>query len=238
MIRHLFTVLTLAGLTLGLSQTALAQHQEPAPATADHAAAPAAHGAADSPGADAAHAEGEHGGGDPNILELKPSLALATAIVFGLLLFILWKKAWGPLAKALDEREAHQENLLKQAELAKVESERMLAEHRSLMAQAQDQVRGILDEARRDADSTAQGIIQKAQAEAQSTAERAQRDINQARDEALADIWTRTADLAVSVAGKVLTQDLSSDDRRRLNDLALNQLPRDAAAANGSGRAR
>ncbi len=233
MTRHLFAVLTLIGLAFGTGSIASAQHQEPATATApghatEGAGAPAA----------TAHApEGEHGGGEPNILEFKPSLALATAVVFGLLLVILWRKAWGPLAKALDDREKHQDDLYKQAERARAESERLLAEHRGLMAEAQTQVRGILDEARRDADSTAQQILQKAQTEATATAERAQRDIHQARDEALADIWTRTADLAVSVAGKVLDQDLKPEDRRRLNDLAISQLPKDAAA-NGAGRPR
>jgi F-type H+-transporting ATPase subunit b len=208
--------------------------QEPAAQPASEAAHPA-----EAPHADAAgHAGGEaHGeaGGTPNILELKPPLAVATLIVFLLLLAVLWKTAWGPLAKALDERERQQEENVRQAEHARAESERLLAEHRALIAQAQDQVRGILEEARRDAESTANDILQKAQAEAEAGRSRAERDIVQARDQALAEIWTRTADLAVTVAGKVLSREIGPDEQRRLVAAATDELP---AAPDGRGGSR
>src|SRR4051794_41382357 len=62
---------------------------------------------------------GGHGGsagGNPNTLEFKPPLALATLIVFLVLLFVLWRFAWGPLAKALHDREHHNEEILRQTE--------------------------------------------------------------------------------------------------------------------------
>ena len=40
-----------------------------------------------------------------NPLEFKTDLALWTAVVFLLLLAVLWKFAWGPLAEGLDKRE-------------------------------------------------------------------------------------------------------------------------------------
>jgi F-type H+-transporting ATPase subunit b len=232
--RLLLPALALIGLALALGPAPRAQAQDNADAVgqpaADAAHPPAAgHGAAEAHGA-----EGEHGGGDANILELKPPLALATAIVFLILLAILWKTAWGPLAKALDERERHNEGLLRSAETARAESERLLAEHRALMTQAQDQVRGILEHARRDADATANGIVQKAQAEAEAARHRAERDIAQARDQALVEIWTKSADMAVTVAGKVLAREIGPDEQRRLVDVAMNELPA-APNANGQG---
>jgi F-type H+-transporting ATPase subunit b len=190
---------------------------------------------AHAPGASAAGATHAQPHAEPNILEFKPSLAVATAIVFLGLLFVLGKYAWGPLAKALDDRERMQEETVAKAEHARAESERILAEHHELMAQANDQVRSIMDEARRTAETTAQSIVAKAQSEAESAKERAERDIAQARDQALAEIWTRSADLAVSVAGKVLSRELGPDEHHRLVESAMRELPEAARSVNGHG---
>lgn len=231
MTRPLFLALGMLGLALLIGPPArvLAAEEAQNP-TAEHAAE-TAKPAAGHAGGDA-HGESA---GSQNPLELKFPLAVATFIVFVLLLLVLWKTAWGPLSKALDERERQQEETVSQAEHARAESERLLAEHRALIAQAQDQVRGILEEARRDADATANDIIQKAQAEAEASRNRAERDIVQARDQALAEIWTRTADLAVTVAGKVLSREIGPDEQRRLVAAATNELP---SAPDGRGGSR
>lgn len=189
-----------------------------------HAVADEAHGKA---------AHDSHGAEEPNILEFKPSLMVSTVLVFCLLLAILWKFAWGPLSEALTERERRQEEVVRHAEEARAESARLLAEHKRQMASAAEQVRQMLEEARRQADLNAQTIVQKAQAEAEAARDRAEREIGTARDQALSEIRSKTADLAVSVAGKVLSKEMSHDDHRRLVDSAIGQLP--ASGTNGHG---
>ncbi len=76
-------------------------------------------------------------------------------------------------------------------------------------------------------------MMKQAQEEAEAQRQRAQRDIASARDQALADIWQKTADMAVMTAGRVLATELSPDDHRRLLDAAIRELP--AAAGNGRG---
>ena len=92
----------------------------------------------------------------------------------------------------------------------------------------------MLDEARQDAQATADEIVKQAQAEAEAARERAERDIATARDQALAEIWTKTADLAVSVAGKVLAK---RAQRRRPSPPARrgHRASCPAAGANGHG---
>ncbi len=160
----------------------------------------------------------------PNILEFKPSLALATALVFGLLLLVLGRYAWKPLAKALDDRERAQEEAVERVELARAESERLLAEHRQLMAEASDKARAMQDQIRQSAEASAAGILAQAQKDVEATKVRAERDITQARDQALGEIWTRTADLAVSVAGKVLSRELGPEEHRRMVGTAMHEL--------------
>ena len=180
-------------------------------------------------------APGVHVAGEPNILEPQPKLAVWSLVVFVVLLLVLWKFAWGPLAIVLHQREEHLERCLLDTERARNESEQLLAEHRRLLAQASDEVRGIIEEAKRDAMVTADDIMKKAQAEAESSRQRAEREIATARDQALVELWKTAANLAVSVAGKVLVKDLTPDDQRRLFETAVASLPATPTSANGHG---
>jgi hypothetical protein len=101
----------LAALALALAPAARSQtpkHAEPAHA----ATAPAQ--------AEGGHAEPGHAGAEanPDILEPQPSLAIWTAVVFLVLLLVLYKFAWGPLSRALHQREEHMEHVLLDAEQA------------------------------------------------------------------------------------------------------------------------
>jgi len=169
----------------------------------------------------------------PEPLELKPTLAIFTLFVFVGLMFVLGRYAWKPLLAALHQREAHLEHVLVETERARNESESLMAEHRKVMGRAGDEVRGILDKARQEAQAAADSIVKQAQNEADLARQRAQREIASARDQALAEIWQKTADMAVSVAGRVLSKQLSTDDHRRLLDAAIQELP--ATANNGHG---
>ncbi len=204
---------------------AQAEHAPAAAAGAEHA--PAAH---DAP---AAHGGGEHAAAaQPNILEPQVPLAIWTVVVFVVLLTILGKFAWKPLLKALHDREEHMEHCLHEAERARNEAERLLAENQKNLAKTAETVRALLEEAKRNAEVTANTIVQKAQADAEASRDRAEREIGVARDQALSDIYSKTADLAVAVAGKVLAKSLTDADQRRLADTAMAELP---SMANGQG---
>jgi F-type H+-transporting ATPase subunit b len=174
------------------------------------------------------HAEGAK---DLNILAPEAPLAIWTVIVFGILLVLLAKYAWKPMLKALHEREHNLEHVLHEAERARSEAERLLAENQKNLAAAADQVRAMLEAAKRDAEASAAAIAQKAQAEAEANLQRAKREIENERDRALAEIFDKTADLAVAVAGKVLSRTLTPDDQRRLLESAMAELP---AMTNGT----
>jgi F-type H+-transporting ATPase subunit b len=162
---------------------------------------------------------------DPNVMEVQAPLAIWTLVLFLCLLIVLGKFAWKPLMKSLEEREAHLEHVLRDSEKARDEAEALAAQHRKELATAADQVRALIEEARKEAMVAANSIIQKAQSEAEESRKRAEREIAGAKDQALMDIWSQTADLAVSVAGKVLGKELGESDHRRLVEMAMGELP-------------
>jgi F-type H+-transporting ATPase subunit b len=230
---------------LGLLALALALGASRAPAEEPQAkdghAAPAAHGASNLDNVTATPepitGHGAPGGAHekPNILEPQAPLAIWTVVVFGLILLVLGRFAWGPMMKALHDREEHIEHCLLEAERARNEAERLMAENQKNMARAAEQVRATIEAAKKEAESIANGVVQKAHAEAEASREAAKRDIATARDQALSEIFTKTADLAVAVAGKVLTKDLGPDDHRRLTEAAMAELPAMADGRGGAG---
>jgi F-type H+-transporting ATPase subunit b len=181
--------------------------------------------------------EAAHPGGEKpiNPLQPEPKLTIWTLVVFIGLMFVLGRYAWQLLLKALHNREQHLEHVLVETERARNEAESLRAEHRKQMARAGEEVRAILEKARQDAQAAADSMIKHAQSEADAARQRAQRDIAAARDAALAEIWQKSADMAVSVAGTVLRKQLNEQDHRRLLDSAIDEL-RSAPRANGHGR--
>ena len=205
----------------GPAQSAAHEIQVKAEADLGHEAAVESHAA-----------EGE---GKSNPMEPQPSLAIWTVVVFVGLFFLLRRFAWKPLSEALHQREEHLEHTLLQTEKVRNESEQLLAEHRRLMAQTDERVKSIFDKAQKEAQVSGEEIIKSARAEAEAARDRAQREIATARDQALAEIWSQTANIAVSVAGRVLSKELGADEHRRLLDLAINELPAAPVSSNGHG---
>lgn len=215
----------LAGLALAFA-CALAS----GPATA--APAPASDEPAAGKPSDAGHPPAK--AAKPNLFELKPSLALDTLIVFVLLLFVLQRFAWKPLMQALHEREHQLEHTFEEAEKARAETARLLAQQKGQLDAAAGEVRALLDEARQTAQKVRDDMVKQAQQEAESVRKRAEAEIGAARDQALMDIWGQAADLAVSVAGTVVPRELNAADHRKLVERALAELP-GPAKANGRG---
>lgn len=195
--------------------------------------------------ADAAHAGEAHGdahghghahfgaaGVSEDPAEVKPDLAVYTFVIFLLLLAVLWKFAWGPIAAGLDKREQNIANHIAAAERSNEEAKRMLADYEKKLASAQDEVRAIIEEARRDADHTQQEILAKARSEAQAELERARREIDTATSHALRELAEKSTDLAIGLAGRIVQSELKPADHAKLIQDALAGFPGAAPSKN------
>ncbi len=143
-------------------------------------------------------------------------LAIWSFAVFVLLLVLLTKFAWTPIMDGLEKREQGIADTIAATQRANEEAKQMLASYEKRLSEAADEVRGMLEEARRDADATKQTIIGEARKAADEEQARAKREIALATDDALSTIAERAGELAVGVAGKFLKEKLSSDDQQRL----------------------
>jgi F-type H+-transporting ATPase subunit b len=143
-------------------------------------------------------------------------LAVWSFVVFLALLALLTKFAWKPIMEGLEKREEGIARQIAETKAANEEAKRMLASYERRLAEAADEVRGMLEEARRDSEATRQTIIAEARKAADEEKGRAKHEINLAKDDALAQIAEKAGHLAVEVAGKFLRDKLGPDDQARL----------------------
>lgn len=184
-----------------------------------------------------AHDEHDDGHGGHNAmatdpLTVDPDLALWTFGVFAILLLVLWKFAWGPISDGLDKREQRIADDIASAERSNQQAKQLLAEYEHKLAAAQDEIRAMLDEARRDAEQTQQDMLAKAATEAEGLKQRARREIDTATDQALKQLAEHSAKLAVELAGKILHTELSPDRHARLVEEAMSKLPSGGPSVN------
>jgi F-type H+-transporting ATPase subunit b len=180
------------------------------------------------PGAESPHSEQSN----PNPLEFKTDLALWTFVIFIVLFLVLKKFAWKPISESLDRREHHIAENIAAAQRAQDDARNMLAEYERKLAGAADEVRAMLEEARRDAEGTKQQIVAEAKSAAQAEHERAMRDIRTAADAAVEELSQRSADLAVALAGKIISTKLTGEERSRLVQESLGRFVAAAPSQN------
>jgi F-type H+-transporting ATPase subunit b len=185
------------------------------------------------PAAAADHDGGGHGeepgGGNPNPLAFDPDLALFTVVVFLLLLFLLGKFAWPAISAALTEREQSIRNNIVDAVAKHEEAKQMLVQYEAKLASAANEVRALLDEARRDAEATKNQIMVEAKAAADAERDRALRDVERAAEAAMKNIAETIANQAVDLAGKVVRRNLTDEQHTQLVRDAMNVLTADAS---------
>lgn len=148
--------------------------------------------------------------------EFRSDLAIWSLAVFLLLLGLLGKFAWKPIMDGLDKREQGIVQQIAETKKSNEEAKRMLVSYERRLSETADEVRGMLDEARRDAESTKVAIVAEARKAAEDEQARAKHEIGLARDEALSSIALKAGDLAVEVAGKFLREKIGKEDHSRL----------------------
>jgi F-type H+-transporting ATPase subunit b len=175
------------------------------------------------------HADGEHGGESQSPLPDPTNSATYTSalwvvIIFVVLLAVLYPTAWKQVLAGLKAREQRIRTDIAEAEAARAKAEATLREYNSQLAAAESRVRDMLTKAQADGEKLATTIRMQAQQEAEEAKERANRDIEASKNAALVEIRNETAELATSIASKILRRNLNTDDQRELVRESLEQL--------------
>ncbi|UYV13317.1 MAG: F0F1 ATP synthase subunit B [Phycisphaera sp.] len=179
----------------------------------------------------AADEAGKKGTVIPGIKQGVPMM-IAALLVFGIVFFILWKFAWPPVAKGLEERDRKILEGLEASKRALAEADAMKERYESQLTEARGEAQRILaDTKARQAEFTAE-LRSKADAEIARMRERAQRDIDAARRVAVNELYAESARLATLMASKILEREVSEQDQTRLVEQALSEFESGRKASN------
>jgi len=150
--------------------------------------------------------------------------ALWTLVIFGLVVFVLGKFAWGPILKGLQGREDFIHKSLADAKADREAAEARLFEYTEKLTTARGEAAEIVEEARRDADAVKRKLAEEAKIEGAALIERAKREIALAKDTAISELYSTAATLATSAAAQIVRKELNPKDHERLIQEAIKSL--------------
>ena len=154
--------------------------------------------------------------GEPNIFAGGIGNAVVTLIIFGSVVLILKKYAWGPTLDVLQKREAAIRDALETARQEREAAEKLLTKYQAQIDQAREEATAVIEKGKRDAEVVRRRMQEDARKETDEMLARARREITLAKDTAVKELYDQTAALAVQVAGGIVKRTLSADDHKDL----------------------
>ena len=161
---------------------------------------------------------------DNPLIQPDPGLFIWTILTFLVLLFLLAKFAWGPLLKALEERQETIRKSLDDADQARQELERLHQESAQIIAEARGEAQSIVAKSQAAADTVREDLKQKAKEEAEALVRGAQRQIQLETARAIQQIRHEVVDLSLAVASKLIKKNLTQEDNDALIQDSLTQI--------------
>ena len=161
---------------------------------------------------------------DNPLVQVEPGLFIWTIFTFLVLLGLLAKFAWGPLLKALEERQETIRKSLDDADQATQELARVQQESAQIIAEARGEAQSIVAKSRAAAETVREDMKQKAKAEADALVRGAQRQIQLETARAIQQIRHEVVDLSLAVASKLIKKNLTQEDNDALIQDALTQI--------------
>ena len=149
---------------------------------------------------------------------------IAQIVNFGIVLFILWKFAYRPVLKMLEERRQRVTEAMQNAEHAKAELAKADAARQEILNQANAQATKLIEEARAAAARVQEQETQKAIVAAKDIVEKARQATEVEHARMLADLRREVGRLVVATTGRVVGKTLTPEDQQRLANEATREL--------------
>lgn len=173
--------------------------------------------AADDPaGTGAEHAE---------VLAIGNWLPGVTALVVFLLAFaILATVVWPKIARGLDDRNDKIRSDIAAAEKARTEAKVAMEQYDKQLQEARAEANDMIAKAKDDARVAGEELRKRNEAELVEMKQRATREIQTAKQGAIAEIHAEATTLATAIAGKILQREISAGDQQQLVEESLREL--------------
>ena len=150
------------------------------------------------------------------MIEVNPSILGVQVVTFLIALFVVWKLAWKPIIKILSDREELVRKSIADAEKARQTLEDAIKSQKDIIAKADNDAQLIIQSARETAQNLAMEIGETARREAERMVESAQKAISSHKEQAIRELRTEAATIAVMAASKLIAVNLDDERNRSL----------------------
>lgn len=156
-----------------------------------------------------------------NNLGINGKLLLAQIINFLVLLFVLYKFAYGPVLKLLSERTSKIEKGLKDAEDAQKKLIEITEKEKAVLTKARKQAQEIVAGAEEVAVKNKEEIIVAAKEQSEKILADSAKKIEMEKTQMMQDVKKQVAELVISATGKIISEKLDSNKDKAIIDKAI-----------------
>ena len=158
------------------------------------------------------------------LLDINPGLMFWTLLIFGGLMFILSKYAFGPITAAVEAREAALEEAINAAKLDREQAAKLLEQQRQQIEAARNDAQRLIADGRVAGEKLKSEMLEETRAQQQELLDRARREIQAEKERAIAELRTEAVDLAIAGASRVIEKNLDDRANRQLIESFLASL--------------
>lgn len=139
-----------------------------------------------------------------------------TWVIFALSLPVMWKFVFGPITKALADRDQRVVDAARAAEQARADAEKAVAAAQAEREHARAEARQLVQEATARAERQGQEALRNAKLEAERQLQRVHEEIEAQKHKALLEIRQEVVGLAIASAQRILKKELDGKTHERL----------------------
>ncbi len=151
-------------------------------------------------------------------------LQIWTLVTFVVLLVLLAKFAFKPIAQALDRRSESIRKSIEEAEKQRAEAKKLMDDYQKQLAEARNEAGKIIEEARQLGERVRKEVVDKSNAEASAAVQRAQEEIQRQKEKGIQEMKDTVAALSIQIASRVIEKELNEATHRQLVENLIKDL--------------
>ena len=157
----------------------------------------------------------------PDILIPKMAEFIPALIAFLVILVILSKLVWPSVLEMMEKRQQKIQDDLDAAERSKIEAAEEAKSYEAKILEAHHEADAIVAKAKKEAEEVRSAVLAKAQREAADIIAKAHGAVDSERHKAMIELSSSVVDLSVEIASKIIGNDLSVEEQRKLAEKYL-----------------
>lgn len=157
-------------------------------------------------------------------LGLDVRILLAQFVNFAILIFVLWRFAYKPVLKILEDRRLKIEQGIKDSETAEQKLALAVQDSKKIIAEARQEASAIIEEAQGKGEAKYQEVVLKAKEDLRLIMDKEKEKLQQEKQNLVNQVKSEASDLIVKSLEKFLGDNMNEDGDKRLIEKIIKEL--------------